>query len=266
MRYFSVAYRPLDWPLPGFMEAIATDPAGDGVTDLSARHPHLAGRGTELSEYATLFALRRTLQEEWGGSAPPPGQEMIGISHYRRFAVTRPVPGGTPSFVYSLLDPQGFAGLPRDLFVPPPGTLVLPTTVTLGDPVVTQYALSHHMEDLLRFMAVAVDLGVVDDAAMTQFLGGRTMIVAPSVGVYPAEWLLTALEVMEEVVDEFEARFRTPREGYQSRAVGFCLERLHALLAMGLAAIWPAERRILQRALVVSTDGLYRDGAGQLPA
>ncbi len=266
MRYFSVAYQPLQWPLPDFMEVIATDPVGDGVVDLGEHYPRLARRGATLSEYATLFALRRRLQDEWGGDTPPPGQEMVGISHYRRFAVTRPVPGGTPSFVYDLVAPQRFADLPRDLFVPPHATLVLPAPVTFAYPVLTQYGLAHPVEDLLRFMAIAIDLGVVDDETVWRFLGGDTMLVAPSVGVYPAEWLVTVLELMEAVVDEFEARFPTSREGYQSRAVGFCLERLHSLMTLTLATAWPAERLTANRALVVSPDGLYRDGAGRLPS
>lgn len=257
MRFFCLTHRPVEWPVPTFMELISTVPAGDGVLDLSERYPQLRGRGVELSEYATLFALRRMLQESWEDGTPPPG-EKIGIAHYRRFAVTRPT--GKPSFAYGLVRPEAFVELPDDLFLPPEDAIMLPAPATLGAPLVTQYGAAHHVRDLLHFMAMAVDLEVVPNDHVAVFLGQNAMIPAPTVGVYPAEWLVGVLESIETVVDAFEAGLAVPREGYQRRAVGFSCERLHALLAVGLVNSWPTDRVIFTRPIVVSEDEQYRDG------
>jgi hypothetical protein len=257
MRYFCLTHRPLEWTLPAFMEVVSTVPAGEGVTDLSIRYPELAGRGPQLSEYATLFAVRRLLQESWSDGSPP-DDAMVGISHYRRFAVTRPT--GTPTFIYGGVRPEEFADLPDDVFLPSPVTLLLPAVVNLGHPVVRQYGEVHVTRDLLYFMALAVDLGVVTDRAVSDFLGGNVMVPAATVGVYPAGWLVLLLEALEQVVTVFEQTFAVDRDGYQRRATGFCCERLHALLLATLIGDWPADRVVANRALVVSADATYRGG------
>lgn len=104
-------------------------------------------------------------------------------------------------------------------------------------------------------IAIAIDLGVIDGNAVAEFLGGNVLIAAPTVGVWPAEWTVLVLEALETVVAEFEKRVGVPRDGYQQRAVGFCCERLHALLALRLVSSWPREKVVANRLLVVSEDG-----------
>jgi hypothetical protein len=282
MRYFNLTHRPGEWPVPAFMERVSTVPVGEGVTDLSERYPHLRDRGRELSEYATLFAVRRLLQESWGpdgtpqpplgggGAADLPGdarrarphlpqnETMVGVCHYRRYAVTEPV--GKPSFAYGLVTPEEFAELPDRLFLPPPKTVLMPAPINLGMPIVTQYGAEHVTRDLLHFMGIAIDLGIVDDRTVADFLGHNVMIAAPTTGVFPAEWLVLVLEALESVVDAFEATVAVPREGYQRRALGFCCERLHSLLTASLVARWPEDKLIATRAVVVSTEETYTDG------
>lgn len=258
MRYFCATHTPLAWPLHPFMEAVSTVPAGEGVLDLSQRFPELAGRGVQLGEYATLFAVRRLLQESWQDSGPPPDDEMIGISHYRRFAVTRPT--GTRSAMFGVVSPEEFTTLPDDLFLPPPGTLLLPSPVDPGVPIVGSYGMAHPVRDLLRFMGTAVDIGVVDEAVAGRFLSQNAMITTPSAGVVPVIWLVDVLERLEQVVDAVASAYPLPREGYQERAAGFCCERLHALFAAELAQSWPQDRVVFNFALLVSAEGEYRPG------
>jgi hypothetical protein len=270
MRYFSVAYRPLEWPLPDFMEVVSTCPAGDGVTDLSVTYPQFAGRDPVLGEYATLFAVRRVLEEakQRGESS---GDGMVGISHYRRFAVSRKT--GTPSYVYGAVRPGEFARLPRDLFVPKGKTILFPTPVLFSTTVLAQFAGYHHARDLLHFMALAIDLGVVTNEQVTGWLSGKVMVAAAAIGVYPEDWLVRALTDMEAVVDAFESTVAIPRDGYQRRAIAFCLERLHGLLLSGLIEKCSTDDFITHPALIVSPDGVYHPGgeshsdtAAQAPA
>jgi hypothetical protein len=258
MRYFCTTHQPLAWPLHPYMEPVATVPAGPGVTDLSERYPELAGRGRELGEYATLFGVRRLLQESWQEDGPPAPEEMVGTAHYRRFAVARPT--GKHSLFFGVVDPETFAQLPEDLFVPPPGTLLLPAPIDYGMALLTNYGQTHPTRDLLHFMALAVDLGVVADRAVGRFLGHDHMITTPSAAVVPATWLVEVLESLERVVDAFESTVAVTREGYQRRAVGFCCERLHSLLVASLLDEWPEDRAVFNRALIVSADGEYRVG------
>jgi hypothetical protein len=254
MKFYVTTHRPLEWPLPGFMEAISTVPAGEGVADLSVQHPHLAGRGPQLSEYATLFALRRQLQSSWRDSGAPADDEMIGLAHYRRFAVTRPI--GTSAGMYGMITSEELAGLPEDVLVPPAETLLLPSTF-VGITVLQQYGRSHPLRDLLHFMALAVDLGIVDGRRAGGFLSQQVMVAAPTVGVFPIAWLVDVLEKLEKVVEAFESSVAVAHEGYQRRAVGFCCERLHAMLLHQLVAEWAQDRVIVNRAVVVSDDGTY---------
>jgi hypothetical protein len=230
MRYFCLTHKPVEWPIPTFMEQVSTVPVGDGVLNLAEQYPELAGRGTVISEYATLFGIRRMLEDSWTDGAEPPSDEMVGIAHYRRFAVTRPM--GTPSFVYGLVRPEIMPTVTDDLFLPAPGTLLLPPPADLGMTVVTQYGAAHHVRDLLHFLGLAIDLGVADDKQVASFLGQNVMIAAAAV----------------------------PREGYQRRAAGFACERLHSMLTLGLVTTWPDQRIVFNRAMVVSTEDRYQDG------
>jgi hypothetical protein len=258
MRYFCLTHKPVEWPIPTFMEQVSTVPVGDGVLNLAEQYPELAGRGTVISEYATLFGIRRMLEDSWTDGAEPPSDEMVGIAHYRRFAVTRPM--GTPSFVYGLVRPEIMPTVTDDLFLPAPGTLLLPPPADLGMTVVTQYGAAHHVRDLLHFLGLAIDLGVADDKQVASFLGQNVMIAAPTVGIYPVRWLVETLTALERVIDAFESSAAVPREGYQRRAAGFACERLHSMLTLGLVTTWPDQRIVFNRAMVVSTENRYQDG------
>jgi hypothetical protein len=180
---------------------------------------------------------------------------MVGISHYRRFAVTRHT--GATSFVYGVVRPEEFARLPRSRFVPPAGTVLFPAPIRVRPTLLAHYAQYHVTRDLLFFMAIAVDLGVVTDQQVAAWLSGDVMVAAPAVGVYPEDWLVDTLTALESVVDVFESTVAVAREGYQSRAIAFCLERLHGLLLSSLVKGLPAEKLIANMAMVVSPDGVY---------
>lgn len=254
MRYFSVAYRPLEWGLPSFMEAVSAAPLGEGITDLSARYPEFRGRDPFLGEYATLFALRRDLEEARARGETTPG-EMVGISHYRRFAVTRPT--GTPSFVYGAVRPREFAKLSRERFIPRAGTLLFPAPMKVEPSLLGQYGRYHVTRDLLFFIGLAVDLGLATDERAAKWLAGPVMVPAPAIGIYPVDWFIDTQTALESVVDAFQSTVGVDREGYQRRTIAFCLERLHGLLLSMLVETWPQDGYLTHPALIVSPDGVY---------
>lgn len=258
MRYFVVSHQPLEWALPAYMEPVSTVPCGERVTDLSTAHPGFAGRGTELSEYATLFALRRVLADSWGPTGPAAG-EMLGVAHYRRYPVVRPI--GIPDDVYGVVTPAEFEALGEEDLLPPPDTIVLPT-VKRTNGVLRQYGQAHVARDLLHFMALAIDLGVIGDRAAASFLTQPLTVPACTIGIYPADWYVRVLGELERVVDAFQSTFASPREGYQSRAAAFCCERLHGMLLASLLVDWDADRVLINPAVIVSATGAYQPLTG----
>ena len=83
--YFCITHKQPDWPLPDFLTVVGTGGyvPPNGIA-LSEKYPELAFQNEHLGEFAALFALRRMLADE-------PAERMVGISHYRRFALTQPL-------------------------------------------------------------------------------------------------------------------------------------------------------------------------------
>lgn len=259
MRFFCVTDRPLPWPVPRFMEPVSTVPAGDGVLDLGEKYPELAGRGDSLGEYATLFGVRRLLQESWPDGAPPADEDMVGIAHYRRFAVTRPT--GQPEQWFSVVPPEAFRALRDEVFLPPPATVLIPLPTNLGAPVLARYAAAHPVRDLLHFMALAVESGVIGNQAVSGSLGKPVMVQACAMGVYPAAWLVQVLQFLEQIVDRFESTVAVPRDADHRRVLRLCCERLHSLLLELLVAALPAEQIMAAPLLVVGENGTVEAAA-----
>lgn len=238
MRYFCLTERPVKWRLPSFMEVVSTVPAGSRVTDLGKRYPDLARRGSALGVYATLFAVRRLLQDSWPGDQPPPHEELVGIAHHDRFAVTGRA--GTLVGAEQLVGPEDFRRLPDEIFLPQTTQVLCPTAVPLPVTVIADHHGRYHVRDLLHFLGIAIELGVVADQNVSTFLGQPMVIPAVSVGVYPTAWLVQALELIERVVDRYESTDAVAREGRQLLGLGACCEILHMIMFERLVAALPA--------------------------
>lgn len=257
MQYFSVAYKPLAWPLPAFMQPISITDVGPGVENLGTRCPEFAELDPLIGEYATLFALRRVLAD----TTAPEG-EMVGVSHYRRFAVT--IRAKALAWDGKAATPAEFAKMSRDRFLPPWGTILHPHLIRVEPSMVAHYSRYHHTRDLLTFMGLAVDMGVVDDREVGTWLGGDVLIPAASVGVFPLAWWSDTMAALEEVAMAFLATHALPREGYQRRAAAFCLERLHSLLLVKLVQSWDPGRVIAEPELIVDPRGTYTGNFGDV--
>lgn len=228
MRFFCVTDRPLPWPIPDFMEPVSVVPAGEAVLDLGERYPELADPAGSLGEYAALFGVRRLLQESWPNGESPASEDMVGIAHYRRFAVTRPT--GKPVQWFSSISPASFERLADGLFLPPAATVLFPMPTDLGAPVLARYAAEHPVRDLLHFMALAVESGVVTNQAVSGSLGKPVLVQGCAMGVYPASWWIQVLQFLEQIVDRFRSTVAVPRGPEHRLVLRLCCERLHSLL------------------------------------
>lgn len=247
MHYFCVTHQPIPWRIPGFMTQVGTGdhvpPGGLGLRD---RFPEWAHRNVTHSEFAALFALRRVLEED-------PGGPFVGFCHWRRFPVVAEVAPGRG--FNQVIGPDEFEALPDEVFLGDGNTLLSPPVVNFGMSVVQQYAHSHLARDLLRFMAVAAEVGALTDTEAAAFLSRPGFIPASSVAVVPTPWAVRTLTVLEEVAETFEKQEYTPREGYQQRVIGFCLERLSAFFMERLLRETEPDRRQIRLSVLVSTDG-----------
>jgi tetratricopeptide (TPR) repeat protein len=88
----------------------------------------------------------------------------------------------------------------------------------------------HHERDLLDYLWLAVEMGVIGPDDVQALLDSTRFIPGGcELGIYPTRWLSTTLKKLEvlgrEYVTRFGDRIRT-YDSYQVRAVGFLAERL----------------------------------------
>ena len=81
----------------------------------------------------------------------------------------------------------------------------------------------------------------------------HVFVPAPSVGVYPAAFERDVLLKLENCARAFVISGYIPREGYQRRVLGFCIERLHGfLITQELARLSIDWRDVMGKQIVVS--------------
>lgn len=96
--------------------------------------------------------------------------------------------------------------------------------------IIGQYAACHHRRDIIDYVSIAVELGVLDSRSGSDFLKSKHFVPGGvELGIYPRTWLVDTLTKIERVSKEFLIRNgeRLRRyDAYQVRAVGFLSERL----------------------------------------
>ncbi|RXZ30977.1 hypothetical protein D9O50_17605 [Oxalobacteraceae bacterium CAVE-383] len=95
------------------------------------------------------------------------------------------------------------------------------------------YSHAHHAEDLLRFTAEAVELGVLQASEVDAFFNEKVFLMGGiEIGVFPAAFWLAAVAAIESTIWACVQRYPVQREGYQTRAWAFCAERLGSYLLL----------------------------------
>jgi hypothetical protein len=102
-----------------------------------------------------------------------------------------------------------------------------------GDGYFNEYASTHHGEDLLRFTAIAVELGVLQqDEVMPFFSETRLCVNGVGMGVFPTEFWIRTISSIEAVVRECFSRHVLPADGAREQAWALCAERLGSYLLL----------------------------------
>lgn len=96
------------------------------------------------------------------------------------------------------------------------------------DSYLAQYARDHRIEDLLRYTALAVELGILQAKEIPQFFGWKLHVPGGSeFGTYPLSAWMPLIEQLEKVALAFVEKHRPmDLSAYQRRGLAFCQERL----------------------------------------
>lgn len=189
--------------------------------DLDFYRPYLMGT-------AGVIAVRRMLSTLGGGSM----DTLVCLKSYRKIVAN--VPLGVESATYPgmrVADPA----LPYD-----PGWCLSRGDYLFSQPIIigrcmTQYASAHKFEDFLRYVALALELGVLTDGSdAEQFMLNDVLIPGGvELGVFPYNVIMKIGSDLEMVAMEYCQRHRPVDVGlYNRRAVSFCSERMGSYLLL----------------------------------
>ena len=208
----------------------------DGALNLRDLAPEWEPHHPVLGGTAGTFALKNYLRTQ------RPDATRVGICQYRKFVSRERISGvRDPKYRVmdvvpkSMLDGARFAewlwpGESQFLVSAPRRFTRLPW---YRRGYLKEYARDHHVEDLLRFAAEAVDQGVLEPGEVPAFF--REDVIVPGgveLGVYPVPFWLASVEGVEKVVRACIAKHPIRREGYQARTWAFCAERLGSYLLL----------------------------------
>jgi len=238
IKTFCVAHKPLMFPVPDDVTVIwlgAAPPpsggphtiwrAGDVADEFEVWHNFLGGS-------AGTFAIEKLLRDR---VIPWEPQDRVSITHYRKFLSTQP--RGIPSYYPSLylakledvadMDLHQIQGeISADFFVPGPFQMDLP--------IFLQYAQGHESADLLRYLAIAIELGIINPAELNSLLQ-RTLLLPGGIdlGIYPIPFFLDISEKLRRICMRFlELHRPVSLTSYQRRALSFCNERLGSYIIL----------------------------------
>lgn len=203
----------------------ASSHISDFYADLDAHHNFLTGcSGT--------FAIARLFES---GQIPYSNEDSIYISQYRKFMLLDAL--GKPAIGYpamQLVLPSELNGI-GDIIVD--NISRCPQGFMLTKPMELQnlfyhYAVGHKPADLLRYVAIALNTGILQPAELLDFLN-RPIIIpgGAQFGLYPIDVFLSISKQLEAISLEF-LRLHAPSDlsVYQRRAVSFCNERMGSYL------------------------------------
>lgn len=200
----------------------------DLAPEWNAHHPVLGGT-------AGTFALKNLV------ATRTPAATHVGLCQYRKFVSNARISHRqAPSYKVMDVVASRDLGADRLAAVMAPGDrdflLAHPFTLSNSrklDDYLGQFSRVHHVEDLLRFSAEAVEQQVLDKAELEDFFGEDVLVPGGvELGVYAAPFWIATVTAIESVTRACVRRYPIARSGYAARAWGFCAERLGSYLLL----------------------------------
>lgn len=221
----------LPFDYPSFVTPIYLGQSqGDGKTNLRDLAPEWEPYHPQLGSLAGCFALKNYIVKNRLQF------RRIGMCQYRKFVSTSKI-GGVPAANYPVMDVIGKSTLANydlaQIMLPGDDDLLIGQYGVVSEGYLGQYNVAHHIEDLLRFVSEAVELGVLGRQEVVPFFGATIFIPGGiEMGVFPGAFWVEAMTAIERVVLACVKRYPAPREGYQTRQWAFCVERLGSYLLL----------------------------------
>lgn len=226
--YACLTHVPLEVDYPDYVIPIYMGEAqGPGRLNLRDLAPEWEPHHPVLGSIAGAFALKNLLLQR-------PHVRHVGICQYRKFMTRERI--GVQADNYQVMDvlsaeqidPGVLAGQmlsqTSDFLIGKPGQFTL-NGVNHG--YLYQYKDVHHIEDLLRFTAVAVEIGALDKQEVIAFFDEKIFFPGGiELGVMPADFWLPHISAIEAVVRRCVELHPTQRPDAQARVWAFCAERL----------------------------------------
>lgn len=209
----------------------------------------------EMGEYHFLFGLRRFLEQNQGQ------YDSVIIAHYRRFLSSKKI--GVPT---NLNQSHTFAITPQ-LAERQENAIVLPSSSQwlIGTPVIIHngsqlhhFEVSHPLQEYLRMLALAMDIGVLGGGDVVNLLSSTHMITAASLGVFPVDRFIDHMKILEKLTKAYLDTTPKKYEGYNQRIIAFCLERIHSYLLMTVIQGLGFDPNITGYQIVLTEDGVVR--------
>jgi hypothetical protein len=226
--YVCLTHVPLEVDYPDFVTPIYMGEAqGAGRLNLRDLAPEWEPHHPVLGSIAGAFALKNLLLQR-------PGIKHVGICQYRKFMTRERI--GLQADNYQVMDVLSAEQIDRgvlaeqmlpqasDFLIGKPGQFTLNGT---NHGYLYQYKDVHHIEDFLRFTAVAVEIGALDRQEVIAFFDEKIFFPGGiELGVLPADFWLRHISAIEAVVRRCVELHPTQRSDAQARVWAFCAERL----------------------------------------
>lgn len=182
--------------------------------------------GGGLAEYSQLFGLHEMLLC---------GDVVAGdlfLFQYRKFISTQIGGVESASPWVRVLEPDSAPGLfpLQDQLDAFSGRLAVGSVFEFGESISSNYALVHVVDDFVLFVAACAESGVVSNADIKAFATLRGIIPSPSVCCIHVDVFIKLMDILKRVWNIYALNYQIRRDGYQRRASGYLLERLHSYL------------------------------------
>ncbi len=183
---------------------------------LGEMYPYLAGS-------AASFAIcDELIKQKLEGS--------VSILQYRKFIAKRPLgifSSNYPGLISVERPPESSEVFIKDI-VSVDGDYCFSVPILIGN-MIAQYSGAHHVEDLLRFVACAVEVGVLPARDVAGFFNNPVHIPGGvEFGKFPASVFIEIVSKLRLACERFLQKHSpvAMSDSYQNRALSFCCERL----------------------------------------
>lgn len=182
--------------------------------------------GASLAEYSQLFGLAKLI------SAGDVQADGFFLFQYRKFI--SPASGGYDSVAswVKVLSPDMATNFfpTSDAIRNLTNKLVVGDIFNFGESISDNYSRVHVNEDLVAFAAACGQSENINPADIKMLATMRGIVPSPALCYIETDVFLKFMLILQEVANVFMTHYYVKRNGYQSRSLGYLLERLHSVL------------------------------------